>query len=801
MTGAQMREEFLRFFESKSHKRLPSSSLIPSDQTVLLTLAGMMQFKPVFLGEKSAPGPRATTVQKCVRMNDLENVGNTARHHTFFEMLGNFSFGDYFKEEAISWCWELLTEVYKLDSTKLWVAVFYKDDESYKIWQDKIKFPVARIVKLDEENNFWSAGPTGPCGPCSEIYYDFGASRGCGKPTCGPSCDCDRFLEIWNLVFMENNRDEKGALSPLPKKNIDTGMGLERISSIMQGAETNYETDLLWPMIEKMADIAGLTVDKKKTHEMAKERYKSFKVVADHSRAVTYLLADGVIPSNEGRGYVLRRILRRAIRHGHLLGVKKSFFSQIAEKAIELGSPVYPELKEKKDFIIKVIRAEEENFSRTLDQGLVILDKMVQNKRIDAFQLYDTFGFPLDMTQSIAREQGIEIDVAQFEKEMTEQKSRARQAGISNKAEGTMGGEIAVQTDEEKQSMARHHSATHLLHAALRQVLGTHATQAGSQVTPDKLRFDFPHYQALTKSEVEKVESLVRAEVQKSDPVTISEMGFDEAKEFGAMALFGEKYGDRVRVVKMGEFSTELCGGTHVCNTRDIGEFKIISESAIAAGTRRIEALAGEALKKYVAEKLAKELDVLTARLNQLNKINEHIALLSKTKQEAVTLTTEEAKKLSGEELAVKNAELAEAIKKAEKELQKLQQEAVLAKVDEYLKDIKKIKELSSLVLKLQDVSVDQLKALAEALSMKMGDGGIVFLASAIDGKLLYLAKAGAKAVVSGMNAGELVKKAAQLTGGGGGGKAEMAQAGGKDASRLGEALKVVEEEIKKIAG
>ncbi|MFC1478164.1 alanine--tRNA ligase [Candidatus Margulisiibacteriota bacterium] len=802
MTGAEIREQFLKFFESKQHNRLPSASLIPSDPTVLLNLAGMLQFKPIFLGEKTAPSPRITTVQKCVRMNDLENVGNTARHHTFFEMLGNFSFGDYFKEEAIAWCWELLTEVYKLDKTKLWAAVYNEDQEAYDIWADKVKISKDRIIKLSEEHNFWSAGPTGPCGPCSEVYYDFGEAKGCGDVNCAPGCDCDRYLEIWNLVFMELDRDEDGNLTPLPKKNIDTGMGLERIAAVMQSAETNFETDLLFPLMECMADIAGLQDIKKITGRDAcatvqeQGPYRSLKVIADHSRAVTYLLADGVVPSNEGRGYVLRRILRRAVRHGHLLGVKENFLNKVAEKVIELGADVYPELLDRKDFVLKVINSEEETFARTLDQGLVILDKMVQSGEVDAFLLYDTYGFPLDMTESIVAEHGIKVDLAGFEEKMEAQKERARQAGMAN-VDSTMGGEVSVDSDEDKLAMARHHSATHLLHAALREVLGSHATQAGSLVSPEKLRFDFPHYQGLTKDELQKVEQLVNKEIQNGSAVEIKEMSFEEAKDFGAMALFGEKYGDKVRVVKMGDFSCELCGGTHVEDTGVIGPFKIISESAISAGTRRIEAMTGNALEKYLANKKAVAVEEFKEKVLQLRELEiqiEQLEIEDKDWDSGIGLN-DNPEGLSLKELAEHNNNLADAIKRAGKELQKLKQQAVLSDLDSYIAEAKDVNGIKVLVKKLENLDGGQLKALAEGLGNKMGDSGIVFLASALSDKALFIAAVG-KSAVSKVNAGTLVKAAATITGGGGGGRPDFAQAGGKDVSKLDEALDTVSKQI-----
>jgi len=839
LTSAQIREKFLQFFESKGHRRLPSSSLIPNDVTMLLTVAGMVQFKPVFLGEKSPLASRVTTSQKCIRMNDLENVGNTARHHTFFEMLGNFSFGDYFKEEAITWAWELLIEGYGLDPAKLWAAVYEKDDDAYQLWTKQIGLPAERVVRLGEADNFWSAGPTGPCGPCSELYYDFGPAKGCGSPSCSPGCDCDRFLEVWNLVFMEFDRDDAGTLNPLPKKNIDTGMGLERIASILQNSDTNFETDLLLPLMQLMASISphfgAFSVTNAESNSpplippnwgeiMQNRGYKSLKVIADHSRAITYLLADGVVPSNEGRGYVLRRILRRAIRHGHLLGVKTSFLATIAKKVMEMGQDIYPELKNRSEFILKVITAEEESFSRTLDQGIQLLDKMIAENKVDAFQLYDTFGFPLDMTQSIALEHGLVIDIDEFDKQMEAQKNRARQAGLA-KVEGTMGGEVAVESDTEKQAMARHHSATHLLHAALRKVLGSHATQAGSLVSPEKLRFDFPHYQGLTPAEKEQVEKLVNEEIKMHSAVEVAEMSYESALQKGAMALFGEKYGDKVRVVKIGEFSTELCGGTHVANTGDIGCFQIISESAISAGTRRIEALAGDVLQKYLAEKKDKAVKEYNEKLERLNDLEKRIAEISKSPVSRPTFGHQKETQcphlifgyqgeiqyphppfghpLPGGEGSSSHAieqsslKLSEAITQAEKQLKKLRQEAVVSNLDSYLAEVESVGSLQILIKKLDNIDSDQLKTLTELLGQKLGDNGLVFLASVIADKILFMAKVGSQAIAQGVDAGKLVKQAAQLTGGGGGGRPEFAQAGGKDIATVDEALALISECIK----
>ena len=810
MTGAEIRETFLNFFESKGHLRQPSSSLIPNDPTMLLTLAGMVQFKPMFLGDKTPVASRLTTSQKCVRMNDLENVGNTARHHTFFEMLGNFSFGDYFKEEAIAWAWELLTEGYGLDKQKLWAAVYERDDESYQLWSEKIGIPGDCIVRLGAEDNFWSAGPTGPCGPCSEVYYDFGVEKGCDNPQCAPGCECDRFLEVWNLVFMEFDRDTAGDLHPLPKKNIDTGMGLERIASILQDAETNFETDLLFPLMEKMAQIASLKMEAEGCHPelvcchpelvsgsgVDAAKYRSLKIIADHSRAVTYLLADGVVPSNEGRGYVLRRILRRAVRHGHLLGVKESFLAKISELVITMGSGLYPELEERKGFILKVIAAEEETFARTLDQGMAILDKMLQEKKVDAFLLYDTFGFPLDMTQSIAKEQNVDINLTEFETKMAAQKERARQAGMAS-CESTMGGEVAVENKEEEAAMARHHSATHLLHAALRNVLGPHATQAGSLVSPEKLRFDFPHYQAMTLDERKQVEALVNEQIQIQAAVEVAEMTFEEAQKFGAMALFGEKYGDKVRVVKMGAFSIELCGGTHVQNTGDIGPFKIVTESAISAGTRRIEALAGLALENHQREQQQAAVEEYKKRLDQLKQLNDEVSSLGGSVVAIGEFPEVGISELELELLLSKSTEITDISKQQDKQIQKLKQQAILADSDQYLEKTEELGGVKTLIQILDNVENHQLRALSETLGNKLGEDYVLMLASKVSDKVIFIAKVGAATIPKGLQAGALVKAAAQVTGGGGGGRPDMAQAGGKDITKIDEAVALVNKMIR----
>jgi alanyl-tRNA synthetase len=693
MRSSEIRSKFLKYFEGKGHAVLPGSSLIPKDPTVLLTVAGMLQFKPVFLGLEKSPVPRAATVQKCIRTNDLENVGRTARHHTFFEMLGNFSFGDYFKDDAIAFSWELLTGRFNLDKSRLRIAVYEKDEESLNIWADKIGISKGLIVKLGEDNNFWAAGPTGPCGPCSEIYYDLGAKFGCGKPDCAPGCDCDRFLEIWNLVFMEFNRDEKGMLSPLPKKNIDTGMGLERIASVMQGVSTNFDTDLFVPLIAKINGIS---------HAGAKDPSVSAKIIADHVRAASFLVSDGLVPGNEGRNYVLRRIIRRAAMHGRRIGISGPFISGLSGEVGDIMGGSYPEFSSGLAHVKKVLSAEEESFGRTLETGMEMLESIIKRSSggvisgQDAFKLYDTYGFPLEMTAEIAGERGFGMDSQGFEKAMQGQQERSKQSSkkyvmgslpqvtgypatefvgydrleseskvlgvadgfvildktpfyvesggqdsdrgwlvveknkseikqLARTADGVVlhktasdilpnpGEKIRAIVNKDIRAMiAAHHTSTHLLHAALHKVVGKDAVQRGSFVGSDKFRMDFTSAEALKPEELKRIEDIVNDAVNRKINVKTIVTTPEEAKKAGAMALFGEKYGDSVRMIEIEGVSRELCGGTHVNNTLEIGLFKIIKESAIAQGIRRIEAVSGinaEEYVKHLEEERAKALE------------------------------------------------------------------------------------------------------------------------------------------------------------------------------------------------
>ncbi len=864
-TGNQLRQMFLDFFASKGHTIVPSASLIPKDDpTLLLTVAGMVPFKPYFQRKVEPPFLRATTAQKCVRTPDLEQVGRTARHHTFFEMLGNFSFGDYFKEGAITWAWEFVTGVLQLPQEKLWVTIYPGDEEALDLWVNKAGISRERIV-LDE-SNFWAAGPTGPCGPCSEIYIDLGEHRSCG-PDCQMGCDCDRFLEIWNLVFMQYNRDEAGVLTPLPKQNIDTGMGLERIASVMQGVESNFDTDLLMPIILRTAEIAGVEYKKSAKTDV------SLKVIADHLRAVTFMLGDGIRPDNEGRGYVLRRILRRAVRHGKLLGIKQAFLDRVVEVIINDYSHAYPELKENYQFILNHLRLEERNFQATLDQGLNILNDFVtrlgESKLLDgaqAFELYATYGFPLEMTEEILLEQGIDVDREGFAKAMEEHREKAKQnskdmaassiglgvlpelaktvaktefigyttltadakvlelvvngqqvaraeagqevtvvldrtpfyaesggqvgdqGGLywaggeamitdTQKVSGVMfchsakitrgildkGQVVSARVEEEmRRAIERNHSATHLLHQALKLVLGQHVNQAGSLVKAGSLRFDFAHFSPLTTAELDRVEEIVNNQILSSLTVKVEETSLEEARAQGAAALFGEKYGDVVRMVSMGEFSKELCGGTHVRSTGEIGLCKIVSEGGIGAGLRRIEAVTG-----HGALSMCKE---------ESRAISELAGLLRTNK---IDLTA----KIEG---------LLATLKEQEKEIQGLQQKLAGNEVSNLLDQVVEISGIKILSARVQAHDMDTLRGMSDMLKDKL-KSGVIVLGAAAEGKVNFVA-AVTKDLTGKLHAGKIIKQVAQITGGGGGGRPDMAQAGGREADKLDQALSQVRE-------
>ncbi|MEA3494145.1 MAG: alanine--tRNA ligase [Candidatus Margulisiibacteriota bacterium] len=890
MKSSEIRNRFLKYFEGKGHKILPGSSLVPTDPTVLLTLAGMLQFKPIFLGEEKPQYKTATTVQKCLRMNDIENVGKTARHLTFFEMLGNFSFGDYFKKEAIGFAWELLTEGYALPREKLSAAVFEKDDEAYAIWKDIIKLPENRIFRLDEENNFWSVGPTGPCGPCSEIYYDFGPEKGCGKPNCRPGCDCDRFLEVWNLVFIQYNRNEKEDLIPLKVRGIDTGMGLERLASILQGVDNNFETDLFVPLIKKTLTFTKLQDPSK----------ASLRIVADHTRAMTNLISDGIYPGNTGRGYVLRRIIRRAVRHGKLLGIQKPFLVDLAKEVVAEMKDVYPVLAKREKIICEVIQTEEDNFLTTLKQGMELFNKIMEQHKADkiipgetAFKLHDTFGFPIELTREIAEENGFKVDEQGFEKAMEGQKERAREAGIpAEKKEkvakldlsklkttkflgyekdssdakiikifpeekivvldktpfyGESGGQVgdtglindirvtdtllspsgvilhvvekvdglkekakvkATIDGSRRAAIKAHHTATHLLHKALREVLGDHVTQSGSYVGPDKLRFDFKHFQAMKPEEIAKVERIVNEQIKRKCKVDVSQKSYDEAIKMGAMALFGEKYGDKVRVLDIKDFSTELCGGTHVGSTGEILFFKVLSESALGAGVRRIEAVAGQKAKVnvlYQAKSLKAEVENLLKKYRALQAEKESLGGKQFNETGIFQIELTELESLVN---AVDNQDsvnvkkfldhfrgreewLEERIVKSEKEIRDIKLKQASGDASSYLSEVKEIAEVKVLAKEFEGHSMQMLRAVSDTLQNQL-KSCIVVLASAFPGRLIFLITVTKDLIEKGYSAKKLADIFTQVVGGKGGGKEAKAEGGGKDPSKIREALEKV---------
>ncbi|HEX2830741.1 MAG TPA: alanine--tRNA ligase [Burkholderiales bacterium] len=863
MKSSHIRREFLRFFESQGHAVVASSPLVPgNDPTLLFTNSGMVQFKDVFLGQEKRPYVRATTSQRCVRAggkhNDLENVGYTARHHTFFEMLGNFSFGDYFKRDAIRFAWQLLTEVYKLPKEKLWTTVYHEDDEAFEIWTREIGVPADRCIRIGDKpgagkyqsDNFWQMADTGPCGPCSEIFYDHGPGIPGGPPG-SPDQDGDRYIEIWNLVFMQFNRDEKGTLNPLPKPSVDTGMGLERIAAVMQGVHSNYEIDLFQDLIKAAARETG-----------AKDLgNNSLKVIADHIRATSFLIVDGVIPSNEGRGYVLRRIIRRAIRHGYKLGQTQPFFHKLVADLAKAMGDAYPELVQAEQRVSQVLKQEEERFAETLENGMKVLEAalMREDKMLDGetvFQLYDTYGFPVDLTADIARERNVHLDHAGFEAAMQRQRERARAASRFTMAQsveysghatefhgyehlsldakvvalykgGTQteeiqhgdeaivvldrtpfyaesGGQVgdrgelvassgtfvvddtqkiqatvyghkgtlktgklrigdAVSAHVDTVARARaawNHSATHLMHSALRKVLGTHVTQKGSLVDAQKTRFDFSHNEPMTEAQKREVERLVNDEIRRNTEVTARIMKHDEAIKAGAMALFGEKYGDEVRVIGMGEFSTELCGGTHVKRTGDIGFFKIVGETGIAAGVRRIEAVTGPGALEYVQA------------------------------QEAKLAEAAAALKTSPQDVNAKIAQIMDNVRSLEKELSRMKSKLASSQGDELADRAVDVKGIKVLAAALEGADAKGLREAVDKLKDKLKSAAVV-LAAASDGKVSLIAGVTSD-LTSKVKAGELVNHVAQQVGGKGGGRADMAQAGGTDPSKLPAALESV---------
>ena len=865
----ELRRMFLDFFESKEHLVQKSYSLIPhNDKSLLLINAGMAPLKPYFTGQEIPPRRRISTCQKCVRTGDIENVGKTARHLTFFEMLGNFSFGDYFKHESLAWSWEFLTEVLGLDPERLYPSIYGEDEEAFEIWTKEIGVPAEKITRFyrDENgdcDNFWEHG-AGPCGPCSEIYYDRGEKYGCGSPDCRVGCDCDRYMEVWNNVFTQYEGDGKGNYTELANKNIDTGMGLERLAVVVQDVDSVFDIDTMKAIRDRVCRMAN------KTYQTDALDDVSIRLITDHIRSATFMVSDGIMPANEGRGYVLRRLIRRAARHGHVLGIEGTFLSELSATVIAESKDGYPELDEKKEFIFKVLTQEEEKFNKTIDQGLQILSQMQEEMEkkgekmlpgADAFKLYDTFGFPVDLTEEILEEKGFSIDYEGFEEEMKEQRERARKArkttnymgadatvydaidpsvttefvGYTNSeyesritvlasaAElvealtdgesgtviveetpfyATMGGQnadtgmirtkegtfavqdtvklaggkvghvgivtsgmiragepakLSIDTDR-RRAIAKNHSATHLLQRALREVLGTHVEQKGSDVNADRLRFDFSHFSAMTQEEIRRAEDIVNQKIAESIPVETEIMSLDEAKKTGAMALFGEKYGEEVRVVKMGDFSIELCGGTHVANTGDVRAFKIISESGVAAGVRRIEALTSQGVFSYYDE-----LEETLAKASAALKTNP-AGLLEK-----IGHLQAEVKALSGEIESLKS--------KAAKE--------AMGDVADSAVEIGGIKFLAA---SLKDVDMNELRDLGDQLKDKLGES-VILLASETGGKVTLMAMATEGAIKRGAHAGNLIKAAAKKVGGGGGGRPNMAQAGGKNPAGISDAL------------
>ena len=862
----ELREKYLSFFESKGHLRLPSFPLVPiNDKSLLLINSGMAPMKKYFTGEEEPPCRRVTTCQKCIRTPDLERVGHTARHGTFFEMLGNFSFGDYFKEEAIPWAWEFLTKTLEIPAEKLWPSIYENDEEAFRLWNEVVGVPAERITRLGKADNFWEHG-TGPCGPCSEIYFDRGEKYGCGSPDCRPGCDCDRYMEIWNNVFSQFNSDGKGHYTELTQKNIDTGMGLERLACVMQGVDNMFEVDSIRKILDKVCEIAGKTYGKDKEDDI------SIRVCTDHIKSAMFMIADGVIPSNEGRGYVLRRIIRRACRHGKLLSINRPFLCDLCRVAIGENRSAYPELSEKEAYILKVIAMEEERFDATIDQGLSILTGLIETAKEkgvsvidgkDAFKLYDTFGFPLDLTKEILTEKGLSVDEATFTELMKAQKERARAArgnisGWDNAKRGLLsalphteftgydallvgegkvlailaedetgthsvpewsegectvvlsatpfygegGGQVGdagtltghdctlTVTDTKKTdgiylhiatptggvlkvgdtvtarvdaarraAIARNHSAAHLLQAALRRVLGNHVEQAGSYVDPDKCRFDFTHFAALTAQELARVEALVNEEILADLPISMTETPLEEAKKMGAMALFGEKYGKMVRVVRMGDFSIEFCGGTHLSNTARIGLFKIVSETSVAAGVRRIEAVTGTGV---------------------LSLLHEEEELLSGV---ARTLKAQNVKDVE------KRAQALEAeLKETARALSAAKAKLASAGKDELLAKAVPVGSVHLIAARLSGMTTEAARTLCDEL--KAAESGLVVLLETEENdKVSFICGAGKDAVSAGAHAGKLVGGVAALTDGRGGGRPDNAMAGGKDVAKVDGAL------------
>ena len=865
----ELRKMFLNFFESKEHLVMKSFSLVPNnDKSLLLINSGMAPLKPYFTGQEIPPRKRVTTCQKCIRTGDIENVGKTARHGTFFEMLGNFSFGDYFKREAIQWSWEFLTEVVGLDPDRLYPSVYVDDQEAFDIWNKEMGIAPERIFKFGKEDNFWEHG-SGPCGPCSEIYYDRGEKYGCGSPDCTVGCECDRYMEIWNNVFTQFDNDGNGNYEELEQKNIDTGMGLERLASVVQDVDSIFDVDTIKALRDKVCEFAGVE------YKVDADKDVSIRLITDHIRSATFMISDGIMPTNEGRGYVLRRLIRRAARHGRLLGIDGKFLAKLSATVIEGSKDGYPELEEKKEFIFKVLTQEEDKFNKTIDQGLSILvsmqDEMKANGKTvlsgeDAFKLYDTYGFPLDLTKEILEEAGYTIDEEGFKASMEEQRVKARNArevtnymgadatvydeidasvtsefvgydrlthisnitvltteseiveAISEGQKGTIfvdetpfyatmggqegdkgvistvNGEFTV-TDtikllggkighvgkvtkgmfevgdsvtlevasKERANTCKNHSATHLLQKALKTVLGSHVEQKGSLVTPDRLRFDFAHFSAMTAEELEKVEAIVNEEIAKNLPVVTEVMNIEQAKATGAMALFGEKYEEDVRVVSMGDFSKELCGGTHVSNTGNITTFKIVSEAGVAAGVRRIEALTGDGVFRYYKE------------------VEKELAEAAKAAKSTPVNLKEKIEHMQAE------------MKALQSEIESLKSKAAKDALGDVMNQVQEVNGVKLLATAVEDVDMNGLRELGDQLKEKVGDG-VVVIASSANGKVNLIAMATDAAMAKGAHAGNLIKGIAALVGGGGGGRPNMAQAGGKNPAGIPDAIAKVAE-------
>ena len=868
----ELREKYLSFFESKGHLRLPSFSLVPeNDPSILLINAGMTPLKPYFTGQMVPPSKRVTTCQKCIRTPDIENVGKTSRHGTFFEMLGNFSFGDYFKKEAISWAWEFFTEVLEIPEDRLYVSVYLEDDEAFDIWNKVVGLPKEKIFRMGKEDNFWGHG-TGPCGPCSEIYFDRGKDKGCGKEDCTVGCDCDRFIEVWNLVFTQFDRQDDMTYLPLKSKNIDTGMGLERLACIVQEVDNIFEVDTIRSVLDHVCLIADVQYGKDYQKDV------SIRVITDHTRSSAMLVSDGVLPSNEGRGYVLRRLIRRAARHGRLLGINRAFLSELVDTVIDTSMEAYPHMDEKRDYIKKVISIEEEKFYNTIDQGMNILEQYIAELKQQAkktisgemvFKLHDTYGFPIDLTREIAHENSMKIDEAGFHEEMKKQKEKAREAHF--KKEGSawekdlftgenklftteftgyneyetesvvkfiildgklaenaqMGDEVAIVLEKtpfyaesggqvgdtgvitgsnfkmtvadckktsdgkylhigkidsgmvqlqdrvlakvditKRKCTARNHTTTHILHKALRNVLGDHVQQSGSLVTPDRLRFDFTHFSALTEDQIEAVETEVNDVILTNYPVITREMPLEEAKKEGVTALFGEKYGDIVRVVAVGDYSKELCGGTHIGSSGEAGLIKIISENGIASGVRRIEALTGTGALSWYKEK------------------------------ESILKEVSGIVKSTPEDTPSRVTYLVEEVKNLQKELGSIKEKMMNQSVDSFLDKAEDVSGVKVLAARMDQLDMTALRNMTDTLKSKLGSS-VVALASAFDGKVSLVVSATKDAVSKGVHCGKIIGEAAKAAGGGGGGRPDMAQAGGKDISGIDKAIDIAVNKIK----